>query len=204
MNREIIYKKNRSKIQRALTKISRLLRALCTKQLTRNIEALNEDIKEINQLANMEIPMLVGEYIIEEVIKEIKIICNAVTKVQKLENDQFKRSTIQNYIEQRYENFSSNTRKMISSILKRTRDPVVLNNIKLHNDIITTPEQNTPSLTKDEIDIENQNKLIKNKIEGRITIILSLIIIGLSFYITGVGIIFGWKNKIDIVVENTI
>ena len=80
-NREIIYKKNRSKIQRALTKISRLLRALCTKQLTRNIKAFNEDIKEINQLANVGIPILVGEYIIEEVIKEIKIIRNAVTKV---------------------------------------------------------------------------------------------------------------------------
>ncbi|CAG8831217.1 10076_t:CDS:1, partial [Cetraspora pellucida] len=58
-----------------------------------------------------------------------------------IKNQTAKNQHIKNCIERRYQNFQNNTSKMIKSILKKYTDPVILHNIRTHDNIITEPDE---------------------------------------------------------------
>jgi len=64
-----------------------------------------------------------------------------IYKVRKLENEITHRQEIEKHIERRYNNFASNTKKMVNSILQRKKEPVEFRNIKKANQVITEPKE---------------------------------------------------------------
>src|SRR5205814_8519502 len=64
-----------------------------------------------------------------------------IYQARKLENNIAYTQKINDHILNRQNNFSTNTTKMIDSVLQRHIDPVIIHNITKHNDIITEPNE---------------------------------------------------------------
>ncbi|CAG8852793.1 34965_t:CDS:1 [Gigaspora margarita] len=79
--------------------------------------------------------------ITQEKIETIQEYQKMIYKVRKLENKVIHRQKIENYIKRRYNNFASNTKKMVDSILQRNKEPIEFRNIKKVNQIITEPTE---------------------------------------------------------------
>src|SRR5439155_1455129 len=70
-----------------------------------------------------------------------KEIHKALYTARRIENNTAHRERIQQHIQNRYDNFSTNTTKMIDSVLHRHTDRVHFDNIKTENELITDPVQ---------------------------------------------------------------
>src|SRR6185436_2462001 len=74
---------------------------------------------------------------LEDTIKLLKHQQKMIYQARKIENNMAHKQKIQSNITKRHNNFSTNTSKMIDSILQRHTDSVVLNNITHPSKIIT-------------------------------------------------------------------
>jgi hypothetical protein len=106
---------------------------------------INEELRDVGKLCEVEIKVNFEEHETEETTQEkveiIKEYQKMIYKARKLENEITRRQEIENHIKKRYDNFASNTKKMIDSILQRNKEPVEFKNIKKVNQIITEPTE---------------------------------------------------------------
>ncbi|CAG8855761.1 22025_t:CDS:1, partial [Gigaspora margarita] len=108
-------------------------------------QKMNEEIRKVGKLCEVEMRVNFEELkiveTIQEKIKTIQEYKKIIYKVRKLENEIIYRQKIESHIKKRYNNFASNTKKMIDSILQRNKEPVGFRNIKKANQLITEPTE---------------------------------------------------------------
>src|SRR3989440_11382544 len=92
--------------------------------------------KEYN-ISLPELPLLVNLSAIKCFRKALNIVKQTVQALLKQEQKEFDTS---HFIEQRYTDFKDNQTRMINSILQRTQDKIVIDRVKVDNDLITDPE----------------------------------------------------------------
>ena len=74
-------------------------------------------------------------------INTVKNYRKTLYHTHKIENKQAISQHITQQIQKHYNNFTSNTTVIINSIINRHTDPVIFDNIKLPNSIITKPQE---------------------------------------------------------------
>ena len=139
--------KNATKLHAALQKINMTIRIL-KNNLNPDlnlITTVNSNITNINKLANLDIPQMSNTPESTATIQDYIIILKqhqkTIYQARKLENNLAHKHNIDKHITKRYNNFMTNTTSMISSVLQRHTDPVILHNITYSNYITTEPSE---------------------------------------------------------------
>ncbi|CAG8842036.1 14911_t:CDS:1, partial [Gigaspora margarita] len=87
------------------------------------LQEINKEISEIEKLNQSKIGIILvkddTEKELREKVKKLKAHQKGIYKARKLKNNLAYKQKIESYIEKRYNNFTDNTKKMISSILQR-------------------------------------------------------------------------------------
>ena len=131
-----------TQLYKGLKNINKLLRYL---QLNidhmSNLNWYNAIIKQTNSLTQLEIKEITELSLeinqLPELIKVLKTYQKMLTTARQTENSQVIRTSINNHIQRRYDNFNNNTTKMINSILSRHSELVDLSHIILMDSVIT-------------------------------------------------------------------
>ena len=127
-----------SKLYNALKSTSNFLRKIKTPNNKINIELINKTIDDINDSTEIEFFKINNT---NSLIQDIKEIHKVLYTARQIENNTAHRERIQQHIQNRYDNFSTNITKMIDSVLHRHTDHVHFDNIKTENELITNPVQ---------------------------------------------------------------
>jgi len=127
------FSRKATKLHSALRRINALIRKLQLAEDAMNSQYINQEVEEISRLSQIEIgTRITSSSTAEEIkdkIKELMAHQKAIYRARKLENNMAHKQRIEKNIQKRFSNFSSNTKKMIDSILGRYKAPVTLNNI---------------------------------------------------------------------------
>ena len=109
------------------------------------INTINQKIQTIQLLTNLPIIPLTLDDInfnkLSTTINTIKDFRKTLYHTRDIENKQAISQQITQHVQTRYNNFTSNTTTMINSIINHHTDPVLFDNIKLHDSIITEPKK---------------------------------------------------------------
>ncbi|CAG8714125.1 13617_t:CDS:1, partial [Gigaspora rosea] len=143
------FSKQATNLHRALKKINKTISALTKRRpplsITFIINKINKTIEEVNNLAKTNIQDIPHQDLTADNIRAIlKLLLTkrkAIWNARNLENNNEQINKMNQYIEKRYSNFTSNTILMIDSILKWHRDPVVLDNIAKPDQLINSPSE---------------------------------------------------------------
>ena len=137
-----------SSLHRALKHINHILLTLTRPTplhptyLTQHINQLLEKIKALTQSTNHNFsPQDFETHLFPTTKSQLVQLRTTLFKARNIENNNQKRETIQNFIDQRYTNFQENTTKMIDSILHRNRTPVTFYNIITPTSLLTHPQE---------------------------------------------------------------
>jgi len=140
------FSKKATKLHVALKRINKVIRGVRIGE-TKGYDSkqINEEIRDIAKLGQIEIGVDFGEQdtadIIRQKVKLLQEYQKMIYKARKLENEITHRQEIEKHIERRYNNFASNTKKMVDSILQRKKEPVEFRNIKKADQVITEPKE---------------------------------------------------------------
>ncbi|CAG8767416.1 13781_t:CDS:1, partial [Ambispora leptoticha] len=129
-----------TKLHKALTYINKARRHISTHKQATNLNKIQNFIQQVNNLSKTQI-QIQPSTTIEEIDAILKTAQQQTKTARNIENQTAKNQHIKNCIERRYQNFQNNTSKMIKSILKKHTDPVILHNIRTHDNIITEPDE---------------------------------------------------------------
>ena len=104
------------------------------------ITGINKNILQINELTGIDIILidtsdLINNHLIA--IQNFEIHRKSLYIARRIKNNNVLRDKIQGHIQNRYNNFSNNTTKMIDSILHRHIDCVQFQNITTPEEVIT-------------------------------------------------------------------
>ena len=103
------------------------------------ITITNNNINQINQKIHTNIPLLDATANVHSYIDILHSQYKIIYKARQAENNTSHREKIEKHIQNRYNKFSTNTTQIINSILKRHTQPVIIDNIKLADGILTSP-----------------------------------------------------------------
>src|ERR1043165_6813237 len=139
--------KKATKLHAALQKINQIITHLKRNNLdtvSMTTQEINDNIDKINNYTGIQLPKLNhiqnANTTLEDIIKLLKHQQKMIYQIQKIENNMAHKQKIQSNIAKRHNNFSTNTSKMINSILQRHTDSVILNNITHPSEIIVEPK----------------------------------------------------------------
>src|SRR5205823_12777004 len=94
--------------------------------------------KEYN-ISLPELPLLVNFSAIKRFCKVLNTVKQTVQALLKQEQKEYDTSQMFHFIEQRCTDFKDNQTRMINSILQRTQDKIIIDRVKVDNDLITDP-----------------------------------------------------------------
>src|ERR1043165_1616168 len=141
------FSKKATKLHAALQKINQIITHLKRNNLDTvsiTTQEINNNIDKINNYTGIQLPKLNhiqnANTTLEDIIKLLKHQQKMIYQARKIENNMAHKQKIQSNIAKRHNNFSTNTSKMINSILQRHTDSVILNNITHPSEIIVEPK----------------------------------------------------------------